>query len=105
MESRLQKMNPKTLDDLQDFAYTLGEHCQDFDNHIQYKSFVEGLIGELVSTLKKEELESVRKHVDLLATKRAKEEKTGNVSHFLEAKKEGSDSDDDDGMGVYDDFM
>ncbi len=101
--SRLQKAEPANAEDLQNFAYDLGEHCQSFNNHIQYKQFVKDLIKAVAQDLSQSELEQVRGHVARLATKRIKEEKTGQVTHVLVGKQ--ASDDDDAAWGVYDDFM
>ena len=105
--SKLQKAEPRTREELQCFAYDLGEHCQGFDNHVFYKSFVEYLIKDLAADFKQNELLEVLKHVQSLASKRAREERSGNVTHVLGARKEEEEQEGEvvDDFNSEDDFM
>jgi hypothetical protein len=101
--TKLATMTPTTPDALEDFAYTLGEHTQKFADHPQYKTFVKELLTDLCANLKPDEVIEVRNHIDRLATQRAKEERSGNVTHFIQKSRESSDSDND--ASQYMDFM
>jgi hypothetical protein len=96
-------MSPTTAKEAEDFAYTLGEHTQKFANHPHYKTFVKELLSDLCQDLKPAELDPVLKHIERLAAQRAKEEKSGNVTHFIE--KTVDTEDDQDDTAQYEDFM
>jgi hypothetical protein len=103
--SQLAGMKPRTADELQGFAYSLGEHTRKFNDNIQYKTFVQELVEALTVGLKPDQFNEICKHIDRLATQRAKEERSGNVTHVLP---QGGGDDSDDGaadQGLYDDFM
>jgi len=91
----------KTTQELEDFAYNLGEHCLKFNTHVHYKEFVKGLVLEMAKDLKQDQLFDLVKFVDRLATSRQKEEKSGNINYYIKRKvgnsdNEGEDSDVDD---------
>lgn len=107
----MSKDTPKTLQEFQDFAYSLGEHTQTFSDDVQYKTFIQNLLKDLMKGLTWEESNKILVHLNQLKTERAKQEKAGDVVHFLK-NKEGSGSDDesDDSFGegpndLYSDFM
>jgi hypothetical protein len=103
--SQLAGMKPRTPDELRDFAYSLGEHTRKFSDNIQYKTFVHDLVEALTAGLKADQLNEICKHVDRLAAQRAKEERSGNITHVLPQVR-GDDSDDGPvDQGLYDDFM
>jgi uncharacterized small protein (DUF1192 family) len=104
--SKVMTMNPSNVDELQDFAYTLGENTQKFSTHPQYKQFVKDLLSDLMEDMSNPDVAAVRNHIERLAAQRAKEEKSGNVTHFLQ--KRVSDDEVGDGMNgvdAYLDFM
>ena len=103
MNSRLQKMMPKNRSEFEDFADTLGEHCQQFCEHIQYKKFVEELISDLCQELPPEKITEISAHVKRLAQNRKKQEKSGNIEYHLKQPDEETPERDD--LGLYDDFM
>jgi hypothetical protein len=99
--SQFAGMKPRTADELQEFASSLGEHTRKFSDDIQYKTFVQELVEVLMVGLKPDHLNEICKHVDLLETQRAKEEQSGNFTHGLP---QGGGDDSDDGgadQGLY----
>lgn len=107
--SKLQNMNPKTPQEYEDFADTLGEHCQKFSEKIIFKDFMKRLLSDLCEGLPPNKITEISNHVHRLQQTRAREEKSGNITYHLRQQKEGGDDDlDDDDLGqtnLYDDFM
>lgn len=100
-------MNPKTPQEYEDFADTLGEHCQKFSEVIQFKDFVKKLIDDLCENLPPEKIMHISNHVHRFQQTRSREEKSGNINYHLRQPQVGGESDDDDfgQTSVYDDFM
>jgi hypothetical protein len=103
--SKLMNLHPASLDELQDFAYTLGEHTEKFSSHLQYKQFVQDLLSDVIEGLPKADVSAVRDHIERLAIQRAREEKSGNVSHFLQKRDNDDEGQVGDDVNAYIDFM
>lgn len=105
--SKLQNMNPKTPQEYEDFADTLGEHCQKFNQEILFKDFVKKLVEDLCESLPPEKITDISNHVHRFQQTRIREEKSGNVTYHLRQPQVGGESDDDDigQTNLYDDFM
>lgn len=106
--SRLQSMQPTTAKQYEDFADTLGEHCQSFHTNLYYKTFVQELIEKLCDDLPPAKLLDITNHIHRFAQTRAKEEKAGDVQYHLRQPvddAQDNSSDDDTQTGLYDDFM
>ncbi|KAK8860692.1 hypothetical protein M9Y10_012357 [Tritrichomonas musculus] len=107
--SKLQKMEPKTPQEYEDFADTLGEHCQKFSDKLPYKDFVKNLIDALCESLPPEKITEIGNHVHRFQQTRSREEKSGDVQyHLRQAPADGDSEGDDDDLGqtnLYDDFM
>ncbi|OHT03587.1 hypothetical protein TRFO_29022 [Tritrichomonas foetus] len=107
METKLMTMVPKNRAEYEDFADTLGEHCQKFNDHIHYKQFVQDLIDSLCESLPADKIDEIGNHVKRMADTRKKEEKTGNINyHLRQGVEDDFEGNDSDGMtDLYDDFM
>ncbi|KAH0792841.1 hypothetical protein GPJ56_003251 [Histomonas meleagridis] len=108
MASKALSTTPKTVQEFEDFAYALGEHCLSFSDDIQYKIFVQDLIKNLVSDLTPEQTLEIANHTKRLAEQRAKGEKAGDVEYHIKRNQSDDSDADSDNEGpddLYIDFM
>ena len=97
-------MNPKTQSDLEEYAIALGLQAKKYNTNVCFKPFVIDLVKDLTADFNQNQLTELSAFVQRLATTRAKEEKSGNVQHFLPEETE-EESEDDDRLADYEDFM
>jgi len=69
---------------LEEYAIALGTQAKKYNNHVYYKDFVLQLIKDLTADYTQPQLIELSTFVERLATTRAKEEKSGNINHFIE---------------------
>jgi hypothetical protein len=103
--SELQRKVPQNAADLENFAYELGKHARKFSSSVLYRDFLTGLIEGLAADMKPPELNDLALSIARFAAQRAKEEKTGNVTHIYADGGSNSDDGGNDPSNLYDDFM
>lgn len=103
--SELSQSIPKNNTELEDFAVSLGEHCLKFGDNICYKQFVSGLITDLCADLDQKSLNDISLFIKRLSDTRTKQEKQGNVEHYINHKLSSSDDEGSANDNIYDDFM
>jgi hypothetical protein len=99
--SDVQKMNPQSVADVENFAYALGKQAKKFSSTPPYRDFFKELIEGLTANMKPTQLSDLCSFMERFAAQRAKEERSGKMTHLIA---EGSSDSDGGGAGPDDDL-